>query len=79
MEEFDKRPIELCPICLRKLYATVCLKGYASLRNTRVGSPDLVYQRFTKMKDCLSENFEGIFDYETAWYKARIEDLDKEL
>jgi archaemetzincin len=79
MDEFDKRPLELCPICLRKLYAAICLKGYHDLRNARVCNPDLIYQRFVKMKDFLSENFEGIFDFETAWYKARIQDLDKEL
>lgn len=77
MEEFDKRPLELCPICIRKIYANICLKSIQN--STRMNNPLIIFDRFVKIKDSLSENFLGIFEPELAWYSARIESLKNEL
>ena len=79
MEEFDNRPFEICPICLRKLYTVISLKGFNDLSNARINNPELLYQRFIKIRDCLIENFSGMFDYEISWYNARIDSIDKEM
>jgi archaemetzincin len=78
MEEFDNRPIELCPVCLRKLYTNISLKSCQSDK-ARVQNPLIIYDRYVKLKDTLSENFYGIFDSETEWYNARIECLKNEI
>jgi archaemetzincin len=79
MDEFDKRPLEVCPVCLRKLYAVICQKGTINFRNTRISNPIAIYERFIKMYECLTEYFGGLFDYEIEWYKSRVESLNKEL
>jgi archaemetzincin len=79
MEEFDKRPLEVCPVCLRKLYSVICQKGTTDFKNIRISKPFLLYDRFVKMNECLTEYFGGLFDYEIEWYKARVESLNKEL
>lgn len=78
MEEFDKRPLEMCPVCLRKIYTNIILKS-TQLDNQRVNNPLIIFDRFVKLRDALSENFFGIFEQETAWYEARIDSLKNEL
>jgi archaemetzincin len=79
MEEFDKRPLEMCPVCLRKLYTVICQKGISSFRNIRVNNVLPLYERFIKMYECLNEYFAGLFDYEIEWYNAKVESLSEEL
>jgi archaemetzincin len=78
MEEFDKRPLELCPVCLRKLYTNICLKS-ENLVNPRIHNPFITFDRFVKLKDTLTENFIGIFEPELIWYTARIDSLKSEI
>jgi archaemetzincin len=78
MEEFDKKPLEICPVCLRKLYTAISLKNIKA-ENTRISNPFIIYDRFVKLKDTLSENFLGIYENETIWYSARIESLNSEF
>ena len=35
--------------------------------------------RFEKIKNCLQENFKGIFDKELEWYEKRFNSLNKEI
>ena len=76
MEEFDKKPIEFCPICLRKIYYIICNRGK---ENSRITNAELIYDRFIKMKDSLGDHFSGIFDYEKTWFETRVDDLSEEL
>jgi archaemetzincin len=78
MEEFDKKPFEICPVCLRKLYTAVTLKN-CKLENARMGNSFLIYDRFVKLKDTLEENFSGIYKNEQVWYHARIKSLKSEF
>jgi archaemetzincin len=78
MEEFDKRPLELCPVCLRKLFTNISNKS-DKLDNSRVRNPFIIFGRFVKLKDTLQENFFGMFDNEVAWYNAKIESLRNEM
>jgi archaemetzincin len=78
MEEFDRRPIELCPVCLRKLYTNILLKT-SDLEKARIHNPIIIYDRFVKLKDTMTENFYGIFEPETTWLEARIDSLKYEI
>jgi archaemetzincin len=78
MEEFDKRPFEFCPVCLRKIYTNISLRS-DKITNQRVNNPFIIYDRLVKLKDTLNENFFGIFESETTWYNARIESLKSEF
>jgi archaemetzincin len=78
MMEFDNKPIELCPICLRKLITNINMKG-RDVKNSRMKNPIVIYDRFCNLRDVLQENFYGMFDNEVAWLNARIEHLKKVL
>jgi archaemetzincin len=78
MEEFDKRPLEICPVCLRKLYTAISSKNVISETN-RISNPFIMYDRLVKMRDTLSDNFMGIYENETIWYSAKIESLKSEF
>ena len=79
MEEFDSRPIEVCPCCLRKIFTNISRK-YESLDDDgRVKNSMIIIDRFKNLSDCLNENFVGIFEKELNWYNNRIESLNKEL
>lgn len=73
--EFDSKPIELCPVCLRKLITLISAKG-KDLKNYRIKNPKVVYNRYVKLKKVLDENFFGIYDDEVYWLEKRIEYLD---
>ena len=80
MKEFDLRPIEVCPCCLRKIFTNIVRKYFRLDDGKRVSERDsLIFERFEKIKDCLKENFKGIFDRELEWYEARFDSLNKEL
>lgn len=79
MEEFDKRPLELCPICVRKLYANISLKWNDKVQYNRLNNPMIIYDRLNKMFEVIFENFEGLFSNELVWYKSRIELLKNEI
>jgi hypothetical protein len=72
MEEFDKRPLEICPICLRKLYANIIMKDSKDLFMSRVNSPLILYDRFVRLADVLEENFGSLFENEVKWYRKRV-------
>jgi archaemetzincin len=76
--EFDNKPIELCPICLRKLITNINCKG-RDICNSRMKNPNAVLDRFVKLRDTLQENFYGMFENEVSWLDARIEFLKNEL
>jgi archaemetzincin len=78
MEEFDRRPLELCPVCLRKLYSNI-LNNSDSLENKRIRTWRAIFERYLKMNDTLKINFFGFFDTEISWYQAKIESLKKEM
>ena len=78
MDEFDRRPLELCPVCLRKLYANLGMKSKQGL-NSRISNPYMLFDRFVKMKDSLNENFPGIFEPEIVWYSARIDSIKEQI
>jgi len=78
MEEFDRRPLELCPVCLRKLYSNLGMKSKQGL-HSRISNPYMLFDRFVKMKDSLNENFPGIFEPEIVWYSARIDSIKNEI
>lgn len=78
MEEFDRKPFEICPVCLRKLYTTISLKN-CKIENARIANPFVIYDRFCKLKDTLEENFYGIYECEQQWYSARFESLKNEF
>jgi archaemetzincin len=79
MEEFDKRPLEICPVCLRKLYMVIGNKGTADFRNSRLSNPMIIFERFIKLQETLQGYFGGLFDYEIEWYKSRIASLSQDL
>lgn len=72
--EFDFKPFELCPICLRKLITNISAQGQ-DLNNFRIKNPLVVLERFIKLRDSLNDNFYGIFETEVNWLNARIEFL----
>ena len=74
MSEFDKRPFELCPVCLRKLFTNICTK-----HKGRVSNHELIIERFKKVNECLKENFCDLFEKETKWYTKRIASIEKEI
>ena len=78
LNEFDNKPIELCPICLRKLITNINCKG-RDIKNSRMKNPTIVYDRFVKLRDTLQENFYDIFENEVNWFNARIEFLKNEM
>ena len=78
LNEFDNKPIELCPICLRKLITNINCKG-RDICNSRMKNPNAVLDRFVKLRDTLQENFYGMFENEVSWLDARIEFLKNEL
>lgn len=78
LSEFDNRPIELCPICLRKLITNINSKG-EDIRNMRMKNSYAVYDRFVKLRDALNDNFYGFFENEIAWLNARIDSLKNEI
>ncbi len=69
LEEFDNKPIELCPICLRKTYSML----------KHISNPKIIYDRFVKLKDVYENFFSGIFDLEKEWLNDKITDLEEEL
>ena len=80
MKEFDSRPIEVCPCCLRKIFTNIVRKYSRLDDGKRVQKGDiLIFERFKKIKECLKENFKGIFDKELEWYEDRFNSLNKEL
>ena len=78
IEEFDNRPFELCPVCLRKLYTNIILKTDKYI-NPRVQNPYLIYDRFVKIKDTLQEHFPVIFENEINWFSERANSLQAEI
>lgn len=78
IEEFDSRPIELCPICLRKLITNINSKG-DSKPNARMKNAYAAYDRFVKLRDMVQENGYGIFENEVSWFNARIDSLKNDL
>jgi archaemetzincin len=79
MKEFDSRPIEVCPCCLRKIFTNISRKYERLDDDGRVKNDMLILDRLKNLRDCLKENFVGIFEKELEWYNDRIESLDKEL
>ena len=79
MEEFDGRPLEVCPCCLRKIFTNISRKFMSLDDNGRVLKDRLIYDRFKILKESLDNNFYGIFENESQWYKERIESLHLEL
>ena len=80
MKEFDSRPIEVCPCCLRKIFTNIVRKYHRLDDGKRVSENDrLIFDRFNNVKNCLKENFKGIFDRELIWYEERFNSLNKEL
>ena len=80
MKEFDSRPVEICPCCLRKIFTNIVRKYSRLDDGKRVTEKDiLIFQRFDKIRSCLKENFKGIFDKELEWYEKRFNSLNKEL
>ena len=79
MEEFDGRPMEVCPCCLRKIFTNISRKFNRLDDNGRVENDKLVYDRFKKIKESLDKNFYGVFEIESKWYQERIESLYYEL
>lgn len=78
LSEFDSKPFELCPICLRKLISNINCKG-EDITKTRIKNAYAVYDRFVKIRDVLQENFYGFFDNEISWLNARIDSLKDEI
>lgn len=78
MSEFDKRPFEVCPVCLRKLFTNISRAG-ERLEEGRVKNYHIILDRFKIIKECLEENFPGLFDTEVDWYRKRIKDINEEL
>ncbi len=76
MEEFDNRPLEFCPVCIRKVYYVISNK---SGKNKRISNPEIIYDRTIKMRDTLSMYFTGVFDLESEWFDERVKDLEDEL
>ena len=80
MKEFDSRPVEICPCCLRKIFTNIVRKYFSLDDGKRVKENDiLIFERFEKITQCLSQNFKGIFDNELEWYEKRLNSLKKEL
>ena len=78
MSEFDLRPMEICPVCLRKLFTSITRK-YERLEEGRATNGFHIIERFRKLLDCLESNFFGAFDLEVKWYKARLASIEKEI
>ena len=78
MQEFDERPMELCPCCLRKAFTNISRKN-ERLEEGRVKNDVLILQRFQKLKESLENNFFGIFEDEVKWYEKRIDSFRPEL
>ncbi len=76
MEEFDNKPLEPCPICLRKIYTVISSRDGKISKNL---SPNILYDRWVKMKDSLEDYFIGIFEEELDWYKNRIDSIKDEF
>lgn len=72
MEEFDNKPLEVCPICLRKIYTVISSRDGKISKNL---STNILYDRWVKMKDSLEDYFIGIFEEELDWYRNRIDSL----
>lgn len=79
LKEFDGRPIELCPSCLRKIFTNISRKFENISDEGRVLKDRLIFDRFLKIKECLEDNFVGTFEGECKWYDMRIKSLMKEL
>ena len=79
MEEFDSRPLEVCPCCLRKIFTNISRKYENLADDGRVKNSMVIIDRFKNLRDCLKENFVGIFEKELNWYNSRIDSLNKEL
>jgi archaemetzincin len=79
MKEFDSRPIEVCPCCLRKIFTNISRKYYRLDDDGRVKNAMIILDRFKNLRDNLKDNFAGIFERELEWYNDRIDSLNKEL
>ena len=78
IEEFDNRPFEICPVCLRKLYTNIILKSEKYV-NPRVQNPYIIFDRFVKIRDTLQEHFPVIFENEINWFTERVNCLQAEI
>lgn len=78
LEEFDKRPMELCPVCLRKVFTVINRKD-EKLDEGRIKSGLEILERMKILVQTLEEDFAEIFDDEVKWYKERIESINKVL
>ena len=79
MKKFYSRLIEVCPSCLRKIFTNISRKYERLDDDGRVKNAMIILDRLKNLRDCLKENFVGIFDKELDWYNDRIESLNKEL
>ena len=77
--EPNRRPLEVYPCCLRKIFTNISRKFMSLDDNGRVLKDRLIYDRFKILKESLDNNFYGIFENESQWYKERIESLHLEL
>jgi hypothetical protein len=64
---------------LRKIFTNISRKNERLDDDGRVKNDMLILDRLKNLRDCLKENFVGIFEKELEWYNDRIESLDKEL
>ena len=76
MEEFDNKPLELCPICLKKVYVKITNREG---KLNRMVNSTIIFDRWVKMKDTLEDYFTGLFEEEIQWYDSRIELLKDEV
>lgn len=79
IKEFDSRPMELCPCCLRKVFTNIARKFNKLNDEGRVKNDGLIIKRYKKLKKCLEKNFVGIFEKEEKWYEDRIKVFKQEI
>ena len=71
MEEFDGRPLEVCPCCLRKIFTNISRKFMSLDDKGRVLKNRLIYDRFKILKKSLNIFMEFL--------KMKVNDIKKEL
>lgn len=81
LQELDSKPLEVCPICLRKIYFII---QYKNIGNTKyeikqMDNPIILYERWIKLKDTLEDYFENVFDEELQWYKNKLFILNNDV
>lgn len=72
LNEFDGHPIELCPICLVKLFAFLSSKSEG---NRCQGAISLYYRLDNLVKELSNSIYKDEFVSEINWYKQRFNDL----